>query len=314
MRGNFKVPFFKSQRNSLAIDLVLDAKNAANLANKARSISEFVENYDILLDAFEKLSAMNGKVTSVKGNLTVEYWRLRSEFQKHFYEAIDRSGDQIIENHKGLYKYDDEYIKCSIKNFRADIAKYENRADPKNKEFANAKYRYVCHECGMLNLIPSSSNIKAFAMKDFDVDIESILQDEENWRREQQGIPIVKSELSKIDLMDGHTFEHWCADILQKNGFDGVEVTPGSGDQGVDVLAQKDGIKYAIQCKCYSSDLGNTPIQEVNAGKTIYHCHIGVVMTNRYFTAGAKEAAEATGVLLWDRNKIKELINNISKE
>lgn len=121
-------------------------------------------------------------------------------------------------------------------------------------------------------------------------------------------------KIEDIDFMEGHAFEYWCANLLQKNGFLNVEVTQGSGDQGVDILAEKDGIKYAIQCKCYSSDLGNKPIQEVNTGKVIYHCHIGVVMTNRFFTSGAKQAAEATGVLLWDRNKIQELLNNVSKE
>ena len=61
---------------------------------------------------------------------------------------------------------------------------------------------------------------------------------------------------------------------------------------------------YAIQCKCYSSDLGNSPVQEVTTGKLIYNCHIGAVMTNRYFTQGAKIAAEADLVLLWDRDWI----------
>lgn len=116
----------------------------------------------------------------------------------------------------------------------------------------------------------------------------------------------VETELMAIDLMEGLDFEYWCADLLTKMGYTNVEVTRGSGDQGVDVLAQKDGIKYAIQCKCYSSNLGNTPVQEINTGKVIYHCHVGVVMTNRYFTEGAKEAAEATGVLLWDRDWIAD--------
>ena len=75
----------------------------------------------------------------------------------------------------------------------------------------------------------------------------------------------------------------------------------------VDILAKKAGIKYAIQCKCYATDLGNKPVQEVNTGKTIYHCHVGAVMTNRYFTEGAKQAADATGVLLWNRDDVKKM-------
>lgn len=115
------------------------------------------------------------------------------------------------------------------------------------------------------------------------------------------------SLISEIDTMEGHDFEYWCADVLQKNGFTDVKVTQGSGDQGVDVLAVKDGIKYAVQCKCYSSDLGNKPVQEVHTGKSIYHCQIGAVMTNRHFTQSAKDAAEATGVLLWDRDTVEKM-------
>lgn len=140
------------------------------------------------------------------------------------------------------------------------------------------------------------------------IDIQQIIMDEQEWRRGQQGLLPVEYELRRIDSMEGHQFEHWCADLLKKNGFTSVEVTRGSGDQGVDITAIKDGINYAIQCKCYSSNLGNTSIQEVNTGKTIYHCQVGVVMTNRYFTANAKQAAEATGTLLWDRDKLVEMM------
>lgn len=120
-----------------------------------------------------------------------------------------------------------------------------------------------------------------------------------------------ESELNRIDNMDGLAFENWCADALQAIDFTDINLTPRSGDQGVDILAQKDGIKYAIQCKCYSSNLGNTPIQEVTAGKSYYRCHVGVVITNRYFTPGAVELADATGTLLWDRDWITEHLDRM---
>lgn len=116
---------------------------------------------------------------------------------------------------------------------------------------------------------------------------------------------------NQFDNMEGHDFEYFCADLLRKNGFSDVKVTQGSGDQGIDVLATKDGIKYGVQCKCYSSDIGNKAVQEVFSGKTFYNCHVGVVLTNRYFTASAKELAEKNGVLLWDRDKLNELISEV---
>lgn len=117
-----------------------------------------------------------------------------------------------------------------------------------------------------------------------------------------------ENDISYIDGMDGHDFEHFCADLLRKNGFIGVSVTPRPGDQGVDILAEKDSVKYAIQCKNYASPLGNTPVQEVHAGKTFYGCHVGVVMTNSTFTSGAIDLAKATGILLWDRTVMQEMI------
>lgn len=123
-------------------------------------------------------------------------------------------------------------------------------------------------------------------------------------------IEVTENNISSVDEMDGHEFEYFCADVLKKNGFADVSVTKGSGDQGVDILANRGGVKYAIQCKHYSSPLGNKPIQEVNAGKTFYNCHVGVVMTNSTFTTGALALAEATGVLLWDNTELQRMINN----
>ena len=76
-------------------------------------------------------------------------------------------------------------------------------------------------------------------------------------------------DMSRVDAMEGHEFEHFIAALMHKLGYQNLEVTRGSGDQGVDVLAEKEGVRYAVQCKCYSSDLGNTPVQEVNTGRVI---------------------------------------------
>lgn len=117
-----------------------------------------------------------------------------------------------------------------------------------------------------------------------------------------------------INGMDGRTFEKFCANLLELFGFQDVKITASSGDQGVDILALRGGVKYAIQCKSYTSPLGNTSIQEVHAGKTFYDCHVGVVMTNSTFTAGAIELAKKTGVLLWDGKYIEAMLEFIARE
>lgn len=112
------------------------------------------------------------------------------------------------------------------------------------------------------------------------------------------------------DNMEGHQFEYYCAELLKRNHFENVEVTQGSGDHGIDILAEKDGITYAIQCKCYSSNIGNAAVQQAYTGKGFYHKDIAVVLTNRYFTSQAKEEAQALGVKLWDRDRLNKLIEN----
>lgn len=112
----------------------------------------------------------------------------------------------------------------------------------------------------------------------------------------------------EIDSMDGRDFEYFCAGLLKKRGFLEVEVTKGSGDYGVDILAQKDGITYAIQCKCYTAPVGVKAIQEAYAGRDYYDCMVGAVLTNQYFTTPAVEAAGKLKILLWDRGYLESIM------
>lgn len=111
-----------------------------------------------------------------------------------------------------------------------------------------------------------------------------------------------------IDEMEGHEFEYYCADLLKERGFLEVEVTAGSRDYGVDILAQKDGVTYAIQCKCYNGPVGVSAVQEAYAGRDFYDCMVGAVLTNQYFTEPAVEAAKKLKVLLWDRGYLEEMM------
>lgn len=107
-----------------------------------------------------------------------------------------------------------------------------------------------------------------------------------------------------FDLMNGRDFEYWCANLLERVGFEDVTVTQGSNDQGVDIIAVKNGERYAVQCKRYAGPLGNKPVQEVAAGRNIYNCDRAAVMTNNFFTDGARRAAFANDVELWDRDDV----------
>lgn len=122
-----------------------------------------------------------------------------------------------------------------------------------------------------------------------------------------------KYTLKQLDKMDGHQFEYACADILKANGYKHVKVTKGSGDFGVDIIAEKDKVRYAIQCKRYNHKLDNTPIQEVVGGLAYYQCDKGAVMTNQYFTEPAKQLAQVNDIELLDRDTLSHMVNRTEK-
>lgn len=111
-----------------------------------------------------------------------------------------------------------------------------------------------------------------------------------------------------LDEMEGLDFEYYCAELLEYHGFVDVEVTKGSGDYGIDILAEKDGVTYAIQCKRYQAPVGVKAVQEAYAGRDYYDRMVGCVLTNQYFTQPAVEAAKKLKILLWDRGYLESMM------
>lgn len=117
--------------------------------------------------------------------------------------------------------------------------------------------------------------------------------------------------INDVDLMGGLEFEQFISKLFSKMGY-AAKVTKASGDQGIDVIAEKNNIKIGIQAKCYSSKVTNSAIQEVVAGIQHYRLDKGMVITNNWFTESAKELARSNNIVLWDRNLLKEKINEIT--
>lgn len=119
-----------------------------------------------------------------------------------------------------------------------------------------------------------------------------------------------KKTIDDVDLMSGQEFEKFIAELFSRMGFD-TEVTKATGDQGIDVIASKNGDKIGIQAKCYSGSVGNSAIQEAVAGKNYYRLNKAMVITNNLFTDSAQQLARANSIVLWDRNILKEKIERI---
>lgn len=117
--------------------------------------------------------------------------------------------------------------------------------------------------------------------------------------------------MEKVDDMDGFEFERFIAYVLKRNGFRHVKVTQESGDQGVDIIATKDKVKYGVQCKRYNGFVGNHAVQEVWSGKEYYQLDDAIVLTNSEFSDSAQELAGELGVTLIDRDRLRKMIKRL---
>ncbi len=100
--------------------------------------------------------------------------------------------------------------------------------------------------------------------------------------------------------ISGEKYEQICGRILKDRGFSDIRVTPQTKDYGIDIIAQKDGLRYAIQCKYYSDHkVGPDSVQQAYTGKDFYHCDVAAVMTNNTFTQSAITLANSLDVKMW---------------
>lgn len=119
--------------------------------------------------------------------------------------------------------------------------------------------------------------------------------------------------ISNIDDMEGIEFEEYVAKLLKNEGYSKIEVTKGSGDFGVDVLCFLDDESYAIQVKRYEKHVSRTAVSDAISGKDFYECDRAMVITNSYFTKGAKEMAESLDCKLVDKDILIDWIYRFNK-
>lgn len=119
-----------------------------------------------------------------------------------------------------------------------------------------------------------------------------------------------KISVEQIEHLDGFEFEQLIGELYRKAGYK-VKVTKKSGDQGADIIVEKDGISTAIQTKKYGGSVGNKAVQEIVAAMKFYDCDKAMVITTGYFTKSAYELASKNKVKLIDRKALDELFDSI---
>lgn len=114
---------------------------------------------------------------------------------------------------------------------------------------------------------------------------------------------LLNSGIDIVDKMTGEEFEKFLLVHFEKLGYKG-ELTPQTNDYGADLILKKEGYKIVVQAKRWTSKVGIEAVQQILGAKEYYKANECIVATNSYFTPNALNLASSSGVELWDRTKI----------
>ncbi len=106
--------------------------------------------------------------------------------------------------------------------------------------------------------------------------------------------------------MSGADFEQFCAEELTKYGWT-VRLVGKSGDQGGDLIAEREAHRVVVQCKKYSSPVGNAAVREALAARHFHEGTAACVVSNALYTKAAEQLAATSGVHLLHYSRLDQL-------
>lgn len=109
--------------------------------------------------------------------------------------------------------------------------------------------------------------------------------------------------MADVDDMSSEQFERYVSELLKKQGYKTAR-TDARNDYGVDIVAERDGVRYAVQCRRYSEDISRSAVSDVVTDRHYFNCGKAMVVTNRYFRSDARELAGASQCELIDRDAL----------
>jgi len=192
----------------------------------------------------------------------------------------------------------------SPKNFAKTLIKLAPETDFENEEDYESILKQFCEYIERKNIPCDIENLKQELTSQYKM--QKATQFEEKLSRNHDN----KISVDEIEHLDGFAFEQLIGDLFRKAGYK-VKVTKKSGDQGADIIVEKDGVSTAIQTKKYSGSVGNKAVQEIVAAMKFYDCDKAMVITTGDFTKGAFELASRNGVQLIDRKALNALFDSI---
>jgi len=125
----------------------------------------------------------------------------------------------------------------------------------------------------------------------------------------------IHREPQKFASLTGTEFEKLLYRLFEAMGYS-VEWIGKTGDQGGDLIANKEGERILIQAKCYRDwSTGNEAVQQVVGAMKYYDCNkTMVITTSGNFTPEAITLAKSNSTDLVSKKRLQELLLRYLKE
>lgn len=117
----------------------------------------------------------------------------------------------------------------------------------------------------------------------------------------------------RFNDLSGADFEGLLFRLFSAMGYT-VQKTGRRGDQGCDLVLNKDQVRTIVQAKRYKGSVGNDAVQQATAAQKMYDCGKAVVVASSDFTREALDLAKANGVELIGKARLSELLLQYLKE
>lgn len=191
---------------------------------------------------------------------------------------------------------DDEYVRNFINRFGFEGAKGSGWSF-RNRKFDRDRindFKKILNEKGIARREKDAFGVLRFFIQ----------EKEEGLTRES-----IRKEPQRFDRLSGTDFEKLLYRLFEAMGYK-VEWIGKSGDQGGDLIANKDGERVLIQAKCYRNwSVGNEAVQQVVAAMKFYDCSKSIVITtSEKFTNEARALAHANSTDLISKNQLSEML------
>jgi restriction system protein len=128
--------------------------------------------------------------------------------------------------------------------------------------------------------------------------------------KERKSIDLNKKVASLFEL-NPREFEEYITELFKLLGYEKVTLTPQMNDKGIDILMEKNGKRYGVQCKRHKGIIGSPAIQSFLGAMQHAQTSHGFFVTTSTFSLEAEKMASQHPIELVDSIKLAQMIQQV---